>query len=59
MSEVSKDKLLASLRTYCVVAEKDMELAEADGNSDYAFAEGAFEAYSRLIRLVEDGVFNV
>lgn len=34
-------------------AEESMRLAEADGNSDYDYHEGRFEAYGAAIGFIE------
>jgi len=48
------EEALRQLRLKEIEAKRDMELSEADGNSDYDYHEGRSEAYGYAVALLVD-----
>jgi hypothetical protein len=46
-------EIIEELKLRANDAEESMRLAEADGNSDYDYHEGRFEAYGAMVGFIE------
>lgn len=49
--------IIEELKLRANEAEEAMRLAEADGNSDYDYHEGRFEAYGAAVGFIESHFF--
>lgn len=50
-------EIIEELKLRANEAEECMRLAEADGNSDYDYHEGRFEAYGSMVGFLESQFF--